>query len=71
MRGSGLIWGIELRNDATPVVEGALRHGMLINRTDGTVVRLLPPLTITEAEIDQGLEILDMVLTELDTGVSA
>ena len=71
VRGSGLIWGIELRNDATPVVEGALRHGMLINRTDGTVVRLLPPLTITEAEIDQGLEILDMVLTELDTGVSA
>ena len=71
VRGSGLIWGIEMRNDATPIVERALRHGMLINRTDGTVVRLLPPLTITEAELDLGLEILDVVLTELDTEVSA
>ena len=59
-----------MRNDATPVVERALHHGMLINRTAGTVVRLLPPLTITEVELDRGLEILDVVLTELDTEVS-
>ena len=70
-RGAGLMWGIEMREDAAPVVEAALRRGMLINRTAGTVVRLLPPLTITEAEIDRAIEVLDAVLTALGAGVPA
>ena len=70
VRGAGLMWGIELSSDATPVVEAALRHGLLINRTAGTVVRLLPALTITESDLDSALAILEAVLTERRVGAS-
>ena len=70
VRGAGLMWGIELNGDAAPVVEAALGRGLLINRTAGTVVRLLPPLTITESEVDSALAILEAVLAERRAGVS-
>ena len=62
VRGAGLMRGLQLTFDATPVVDTARDHGLLVNRTDKTVVRLLPPLTITVAEIDRAIEILDGVL---------
>ncbi len=62
VRGAGLMRGVVLDRDAGPVVEAALARGVLVNRTAGAVVRLLPPLTITPAEIDQGLERLDQAL---------
>ena len=70
VRGAGLMWGIELNADAAPVVEAALGRGLLINRTAGTVVRLLPALTITESEVDSALAILETVLAERRVGVS-
>ncbi len=62
VRGAGLIWGLELTRDAAPVVPAALARGVIVNRTAETVVRLLPPLVITEAEIDEGLGRLDAAL---------
>ena len=59
VRGSGLIWGLELTRDAAPIVEAGLAHGVIVNRTAETVVRLLPPLVITEPEIDEALGRLD------------
>ena len=50
MRGAGLIWGLELTRDAAAVVPAALERGVIVNRTAERVVRLLPPLVITEAE---------------------
>jgi predicted acetylornithine/succinylornithine family transaminase len=61
-RGAGLMRGLELTRDATSVVDACRAHGLLVNRTAGTVVRLLPPLTIEAAEIDEAVEILDGVL---------
>ena len=61
MRGAGLMRGVELRVDATPVVDLARERGLLVNRTNEKVVRLLPPLTIDAAEIDAGIDILDAV----------
>jgi acetylornithine/succinyldiaminopimelate/putrescine aminotransferase len=63
VRGAGLMWGLQLAVDAAPVVLGALERGLLVNRTDERVVRLLPPLTITTAELDRAVEMLDAVLT--------
>ena len=54
VRGAGLIWGLELTREAAPVVPAALARGVVVNRTAETVVRLLPPLVITDAEIDEG-----------------
>ena len=62
VRGAGLMWGLELTRDAAPVVPEALARGVIVNRTAETVVRLLPPLVITEAEIDEALDRLDAAL---------
>ena len=40
---------------AEQIVNTALEHKLLVNRTAGTVVRLLPPLTISNEDIDDGL----------------
>src|ERR1700730_15868108 len=62
VRGAGLIWGLELTRDAAPVVPAALARGVIVNRTAETVVRLLPPLVITQAEADEALDRLEAAL---------
>ena len=62
VRGAGLIWGLELARDAAPVVPAALAQGVIVNRTAETVIRLLPPLVITEGEADEALGRLDAAL---------
>jgi acetylornithine/N-succinyldiaminopimelate aminotransferase len=62
VRGAGLIWGLELTRDAAPVIQQGLAHGVIVNRTAETVVRLLPPLVITEPEIDEALGRLDAAI---------
>ena len=62
VRGAGLMWGLELTRDAAAVVPAALERGVVVNRTAETVVRLLPPLVITEPEVDEALARLDSAL---------
>ena len=71
VRGAGLMRGIELRIDAGPVVDLARERGLLVNRTNEKVVRLLPPLTISAADLDQGISILDEVLAAVPAEVHA
>jgi acetylornithine/succinyldiaminopimelate/putrescine aminotransferase len=66
IRGAGLIRGLEMTEAAaTQVVDGALAHRLLINRTAGRVVRLLPPLTVSDGEIDDALQVLDTALSRI------
>jgi predicted acetylornithine/succinylornithine family transaminase len=65
VRGMGLMWGLELNIDAAAVVPAGLARGVIVNRTAETVVRLLPPLTITEAEADEALARLDQALSDV------
>jgi acetylornithine/N-succinyldiaminopimelate aminotransferase len=62
VRGAGLMWGLDLARDASPVVPAALERGVVVNRTAETVVRLLPPLIISESEVDDALARLDAAL---------
>lgn len=62
VRGRGLMIGIELNRDAKPVVDEALSRGLIANAAAGNVVRLLPPLIVTEAEVDEAIGILDAAL---------
>ena len=71
VRGAGLMRGLELRIDATSVVDAAREQGLLVNRTNEKVVRLLPPMTITTTEIDRAVDILDKVLANVATEVPA
>ena len=52
VRGKGLMLGIELKKDCPDLVAQAASKGMLINVTAGKVIRLLPPLVMTEQEAD-------------------
>jgi acetylornithine/N-succinyldiaminopimelate aminotransferase len=70
VRGAGLMWGLELNVDATTVHEAVIRHGVLVNRTAGKVIRLLPPLIITETELDRALGMMDEAFSEVLTGVT-
>ena len=62
VRGAGLMCGIEIDGDAAAVVGAALDRGLLINRTAGSVLRLLPPFIVTDQQIDLAISILDDVL---------
>lgn len=66
VRGTGLMWGLDLDRDAAPIVSAGLERGVIVNRTSDTVVRLLPPLVITEREIDEGLDRLDAALAAVE-----
>jgi predicted acetylornithine/succinylornithine family transaminase len=70
IRGAGLMWGLELNMDAAPVYDAAIRQGVLVNRTAGTVIRLLPPLIITEAELDRAMGLLDAAFSEVFAGAT-
>lgn len=59
VRGSGLIAGLEVTVDALAVVNAALERGLVVNRTSGTVLRLLPPYIVTPQDIDTAIDILD------------
>jgi acetylornithine/N-succinyldiaminopimelate aminotransferase len=63
--------GIELRVDAAQAVDQARQRGLLVNRTDEKVVRLLPPLTIETKDIDRAVEVLDEVFAAIPTEVPA
>ncbi len=58
IRGMGLMQGIVLDGQAAPVVGRAREKGLLVLSAGPDVVRLLPPLNVSEDELDQGLEIL-------------
>jgi acetylornithine aminotransferase len=58
IRGAGLMLGIELDRPCGELLRRALDAGLLISVTADSVVRLLPPLVIQPAEIDQVAEIL-------------
>lgn len=66
VRGKGAMWGLELARDAGPIVPLALERGVVVNRTADTVIRLLPPYVITEAEFDVAADRLDAALTALE-----
>ncbi|NQU77049.1 MAG: acetylornithine/succinylornithine family transaminase [Planctomycetes bacterium] len=57
IRGKGLMIGIELDREAKQVFAACLKKGVLVNATAGNVVRLAPPLTISEDELDRGLAV--------------
>src|SRR5262249_55406922 len=65
--GGGRFGGLDLRRDATRVVPAGLARGVVVNRTADTVVRLLPPLVITLAEIDDAFARLDAALSAVES----
>lgn len=65
IRIQGVMIGLELTVDATPLVAACMDRGLLVNVTHTHVVRLLPALTLTNEELDRGCEILGEALAGL------
>jgi acetylornithine/N-succinyldiaminopimelate aminotransferase len=63
VRGRGLLIGAVLGAPGAPVVDRCLANGLIINCTATNVLRLTPPLTVSAAEVDAALVILDRSLT--------
>ncbi len=59
VKGKGLILGIELSFECAEIAMGCLKRGLLIICTMGNILRFLPPLIITEKEIDILIKTLD------------
>jgi acetylornithine/N-succinyldiaminopimelate aminotransferase len=64
VRGLGLLRGMELTIDGKAVVDDCLSRGLLINCTMDRVLRFVPPLIITQREIDRLLDALADVLSK-------
>jgi acetylornithine aminotransferase len=65
IRGKGLMIGIELDRPCTDLVQIGLDSGLLINVTADTVVRLLPPLIMREAEAGQMVDAVSHLISSL------
>lgn len=66
IRGEGLFVGLELDRPVRPLIAAAQERGLLLIGAGERVVRLCPPLVLTQDEAAQGLDILVACLRELD-----
>ena len=63
VRGLGLMIGMDLAQpNAKAVFDACLEAGLVINTVGDTILRLLPPVIITEAQANEGASILEAVL---------
>lgn len=68
VRGIGLLLGLQAGDKMKPLAAACRRRRLLVLTAGEDVVRLLPPLVITRAEVDQAIDILDAAMTEVEQG---
>jgi predicted acetylornithine/succinylornithine family transaminase len=67
IRGLGLLLGMELTMECTPIVNACLDLGVLVNCTAEKVLRFIPPLIVQKKDIDQLIHVLEKVFGKLTT----
>ncbi len=66
VRGMGLLIGLEMKdNRSAPVVRECLDNGLFLNAVRPNTLRFMPPLTVSTAEIDQAVRVLDAALSKV------
>ncbi|MCH2361241.1 MAG: aspartate aminotransferase family protein [Pirellulales bacterium] len=65
IRTAGMMVGVELDVDGTPVVQKCLERNLLINCTQGNVIRLLPAMNLSMEQAEQGCDVVCEVLSAL------
>ena len=68
VRGLGLMIGVELSFKGADVVSRMREHGVLSNCTADTVMRLVPPLNMPEADLDRVVDVLLESIKEIGNG---
>ena len=64
VRGRGMIQALELTVPGRPIVDGALGNGVLLNVTQDTTLRFLPPFLLEEKHVDKAVKVLKKLLTK-------
>ncbi len=64
-RGVGLMRGLKLKEPSAPYADEARAQGFLINATQGDILRIMPPMTVSVKEIKLGMKILDNVFAKV------
>jgi len=67
VRGLGLLVAVELSAEAAAVVAACRARGLLVNAVKPNALRLVPPLVVTHADVDEAIEILDAALAHVAT----
>jgi predicted acetylornithine/succinylornithine family transaminase len=66
VRGVGLMFGVEVKGDIGPkIFSKCLEHGLIINCTQGNVLRIMPALIVTKKQIDRAVNILGRSMEEV------
>jgi acetylornithine aminotransferase len=65
VRGRGLMIGVLLDVPVKPLIQSLAEKGMIVLPAGDTVLRLVPPLNVKSAEIDEALEMINEALAEL------
>jgi predicted acetylornithine/succinylornithine family transaminase len=67
VRTQGVMVGMDLSIEGASIVKGCMERNLLINCTQGTVIRLLPAMNLTDAQVHEGCDILADVLKQHTT----
>ena len=64
VRGRGLLLGAALADgiDAKAIYTDLLGRGLIVNAVDGSTIRLVPPITVTDDEIDEAVALIGEIL---------
>src|SRR5262249_47514724 len=62
VRGHGLMQALDLTVPSRPIVEAAQEQGILLNSTQDTAIRFLPPFLVKEEHVDKALRVLRRLL---------
>lgn len=68
VRGLGLMVGMDLSREAAPIVDACRERGLLVNAVKPNTLRMVPPLIITRADVDEAVRILDTALSAVERG---
>ncbi|HSS13815.1 MAG TPA: aspartate aminotransferase family protein [Rhizomicrobium sp.] len=71
VRGQGLMIGLKVKTDAAAFIALARANGLVVLPAGDNVVRMLPPLTLTEAEAREGIELLNKTASETEVQKAA
>jgi acetylornithine/N-succinyldiaminopimelate aminotransferase len=68
VRGLGLMLGLELNIEGKDIVSECLAQGLIINCTQGKILRIMPALNVSKKQVNQAIAILDRVFAKLTKG---
>jgi acetylornithine/N-succinyldiaminopimelate aminotransferase len=71
VRGQGLMIGLKMKPSSAAFIAAARANGLIVLPAGDNVVRMLPPLTLSEAEARQGIEILNQTASQMEAEKAA